>query len=151
MSYRQTNATQRRRNVRNGAFLAFAETAQLVNVPLAHDVAGHLHKLFVALKAPKENDLDAQALMDSIEEVISVLDAAARGAEGMEAHSEASFGQLTELQRFCEIIQAIWRRLSLSSMTFRTVDLPQSSHLKPKSTILLCERGRNFSIRWLPY
>lgn len=57
------------------------------------------------MQAPKENDLDAQALMNRMEEVISVLDDAAQEAEGMGGHPEVSLVHLNEVQRLCEYVK----------------------------------------------
>lgn len=46
----RSKGTSCKRNLRNGAVLAIAQTTQLVNFPLVQEVAEHVQKLVVALK-----------------------------------------------------------------------------------------------------
>ncbi|CUA72066.1 hypothetical protein RSOLAG22IIIB_10037 [Rhizoctonia solani] len=86
-----TKTTSRKGNLRNAAVLTLSQVAKLVNLPVAQDVARHIHQITVALKpsvlqAPKENDLSAKELAEHISGLLDVLDVALPyldGAEGL--------------------------------------------------------------------
>ncbi|CUA72059.1 hypothetical protein RSOLAG22IIIB_10030 [Rhizoctonia solani] len=85
--------TSRKGNLRNAAVLTLSQVTKLVNLPVAQDVARHIHQITVALKpsvlqAPKENDLSAKELAEHIAGLLAVLDIAIPyldGAEGLDS------------------------------------------------------------------
>ncbi|KAL5635246.1 hypothetical protein ACGC1H_003068 [Rhizoctonia solani] len=66
----------RKGSLRNAAALTLSQVTKLVNLPVAQDVARHIHQITVALKAPKTNDLGAKELADQVAGLLDVLDAA---------------------------------------------------------------------------
>ncbi|CAE6534874.1 unnamed protein product, partial [Rhizoctonia solani] len=58
----------------NAAKLTLSRVAKLVNLPVAQDIAHHIHQITVALKAPKDNDSSAKELADHLAGLLDVLD-----------------------------------------------------------------------------
>ncbi|CAE6492705.1 unnamed protein product, partial [Rhizoctonia solani] len=68
-------------SMRNAAALTLSQVAKLVNLPVAQDVAHHIHQVTAALKpsvlqAPKNNDSNAKELAEHILRLLEVLDTA---------------------------------------------------------------------------
>ncbi|CAE6503386.1 unnamed protein product [Rhizoctonia solani] len=82
-----SKTTFRKVNLRNAAVLTLSQVAKLANLPVAQDVARHIHQITVALKpsvlqAPKENDLSAKELAEHIAGLLAVLDVATPYLDG---------------------------------------------------------------------
>ncbi|GAB1521117.1 hypothetical protein RhiTH_004208 [Rhizoctonia solani] len=85
--------------IRNGALLAVSEAAKLINVPLAQDVAKHVKRLIVALKAPKTNDSEAQNLANRVKGLKDVLRIPIQYLEDSEVNAVGSHRDM--LEEFC--------------------------------------------------
>ncbi|CUA72070.1 hypothetical protein RSOLAG22IIIB_10041 [Rhizoctonia solani] len=76
-----TKTAPRKGKLRNAAVLTLSQVTKLVNIPVAQDVARHIHQITVSLKpsvlqAPKGNDLSAKELAEHIAGLLAVLDIA---------------------------------------------------------------------------
>ncbi|KAG8730470.1 hypothetical protein FRC11_006617 [Ceratobasidium sp. 423] len=84
-----------KRNLRNGALLAVSEAAKQINIPLAQDVARHIQQVAIALKAPKDNDLNARELETRVGGLLGVL---GTSIQQLERSSEGVHEELLQLQ-----------------------------------------------------
>lgn len=108
---RQTS-TRRGRNLRDGAVLAASQTAQLMNLPLATDVAQHIQGIFRTLRpgvlqAPRDNDASAQELAQQVGALVEVLEAAAEQMSALDATDahEATVSYLLQLQELLDYLK----------------------------------------------
>ncbi|EUC58837.1 hypothetical protein RSOL_280940, partial [Rhizoctonia solani AG-3 Rhs1AP] len=89
--------------------LALSQVAKVVNLPIAHDVARHIHRVTVALKssilqAPKNNDSSAKELANHVAELLDVLDTALPYLEDTE-ELEQLYNQLRDAHVELESMQ----------------------------------------------
>ncbi|KEP46607.1 hypothetical protein V565_189920, partial [Rhizoctonia solani 123E] len=104
-----TNNTVRKGNLRNGVVLALSQVAKVMNLPIAHDVARHIHQVTVALKpsilqAPRNNDSSAKGLGNHVAGLLDVLDTALPYLEDTE-ELEQLYNQLRDAHAELEDIQ----------------------------------------------
>ncbi|CUA72060.1 hypothetical protein RSOLAG22IIIB_10031 [Rhizoctonia solani] len=123
LTRQRTNAktTFRKGNLRNAAVLTLSQVTKLVNLPIAQDVARHIHQITVALKpsvlqAPKENDLSAKELADHVAGLLVVLDAALPHLDDT-ADLDTLYGRLQTAHAELKSIQASEYTTKLASQT----------------------------------
>ncbi|CUA72063.1 hypothetical protein RSOLAG22IIIB_10034 [Rhizoctonia solani] len=117
----ETKTTLRKGNLRNAAVLTLSQVTKLVNLPIAQDVARHIHHITIALKpsvlqAPKDNDLSAKELADHVAGLLVVLDAALSHLDDT-ADLDTLYGRLQTAHDELKSIQASEYTTKLASQT----------------------------------
>ncbi|CAE6449424.1 unnamed protein product, partial [Rhizoctonia solani] len=105
----------------NAARLTLSQVAKLVSLPVAQDVAHHIHQITVALKAPKDNDSSAKDLADHLAGLLDVLGTAL-----------PYLNNAAELVQFCSRLQDTHSELESIQTSQYTTKLASQTQIRDR-------------------